>query len=273
MDPALAGRSGLNAAGMTRLVRAGSLLPVSTGDMPTMEHAKCWWCGAPATTGEHKFKRSDLARAFGDGTWRGPTAIAHVRDRMLSPQSSRAKALKFEKSLCHGCNTARSQAFDRAYDTFADHIRDSGDQVLGTGVLDWTDVYGGDWQDGVELLARYWVKHIGCRVAQVGAVVSPGLIEFLDGSADLKHVHMGFEIREDIVAVMSHLAGTHGESEHRLWLGPATGHVDRTSGLIVQVSSHSGINWLRVWYAYDFVDPVARSTTGPSRSSCPGTGR
>jgi hypothetical protein len=77
---------------------------------------------------------------------------------MLSPQSSRAKALKFEKSLCHGCNTARSQAFDRAYDTFADHIRDSGDQVLGTGVLDWTDVYGGDWQDGVELLARYWVS-------------------------------------------------------------------------------------------------------------------
>jgi hypothetical protein len=62
MDPALAGRSGLNAAGMTRLVRAGSLLPVSTGDMPTMEHARCWWCGAPATSGEHKFKRQAIPR-------------------------------------------------------------------------------------------------------------------------------------------------------------------------------------------------------------------
>lgn len=32
---------------------------------------RCWWCGDPATTGEHKFKRSDLKRSFGPGAWRG----------------------------------------------------------------------------------------------------------------------------------------------------------------------------------------------------------
>ena len=106
----------------------------------------------------------------------------------------------------------------------------------------------------MELLTRYWVKHIGCRLAQIGAAISPGLIEFLDGAPELTHVQMGFEIREGIVAVMSHLAGTHGEGEHSLWLGPATGHLDRTSGLVVQVSSHVGINWLRLWYDYDFVE-------------------
>lgn len=234
-----------------------------------MGNAKCWWRGAAATSGEHKFKRSDLTRAFGNGTWRGPTMIAHVADRVLSPQSSRAKGLKFEKSLCHSCNTARSQTFDRAYDTFADHIRGSGDQVLGTGILDWTDVYGGEWQDGVQLLTRYWVKHIGCRLAQVGAAISPVLIEFLDGVADLKHVQMGLEIREDIVVLMSHLAGTHGESEHSLWLGPATGHVDRATGRIVQVSSHAGINWLRVWYEYDLAEPRGSVDYGTAQVALP----
>jgi hypothetical protein len=27
-----------------------------------MEHARCWWCGAPATSGEHKFKRQAIPR-------------------------------------------------------------------------------------------------------------------------------------------------------------------------------------------------------------------
>jgi hypothetical protein len=85
-----------------------------------------------------------------------------------------------------------------------------------------TDVYGDDWEEGVELLIRYWVKHVGCRLAGVGATIRPELIEFLDGSPGLKHLQMGFEIREDIVAVMSHLSNTHGESKHSLWLGPAT---------------------------------------------------
>lgn len=231
--------------------------------------SQCWWCGAAATSGEHKFKRSDLARAFGDGTWRGPTAVAHVTDRVLSPQSSRAKGLKFEKSLCHACNTSRSQTFDRAYDTFADYVRGPGDHALETGTLDWVDVYGTDWQVHVELLTRYWVKHIGCRITDIGAAVSRELIDYLDGVAELKHVRMGFEIREDIVALMSHLAGTHGESKHSLWLGPATGHVDRATGRIVQVSSHVGVDWLRVWYDYDLSEDRGSVDYGTAQVTLP----
>ncbi|NPC99125.1 hypothetical protein [Nocardioides sp. zg-DK7169] len=235
----------------------------------TVGNPRCWWCGAAASSGEHKFKRSDLVRAFGDGAWRGPTAVAHLADRVLAPQSSRAKGLKFEKSLCHSCNTARSQAFDRAYDALADYIRDSGDYVLSTGILDWNDVFGDAWQDGMELLTRYWVKHIGCRLAQVGAAISPGMIEFLDGSSNLRHVQMGLEIREDVVAVMGHLADTHGESKHSLWLGPAMGHVDRSSGVVVQMTSHTGINWLRLWYDYDFVDPTGSVSFGDRKVELP----
>jgi hypothetical protein len=228
-----------------------------TNSMPTASPSLCWWCGAVADSGEHKFKRSDLVRAFGNGGWRGETAVAHVTDRILSPQSSRAKSLKFAKTLCHHCNTARSQPFDRAYDQFADHIRGDSIRILDTGVLDWRAIYGDEWMESVAQLIRYWVKHIGCRLSEVGAIIRPELPDFLDGAQELKHIRMGFEIREDIAAVMAHLQDKHDESGHSLWLGPAAGYADQDGRQIVQVSSHIGIDWLRLWYDYDSQDPYA----------------
>jgi hypothetical protein len=85
-------------------------------------------------------------------------------------------------------------------------------------------------------------------------------------------VRMGFEIREDIVALMSHLAGTHGESKHSLWLGPATGHVDQATGRIVQVSSHVGVDWLRVWYDYDLSEDRGSVDYGTAQVALPRVG-
>jgi len=31
----------------------------------------CWWCGAPADSREHKFKKSELRLNNGPGPWRG----------------------------------------------------------------------------------------------------------------------------------------------------------------------------------------------------------
>ncbi|MEV5835763.1 hypothetical protein [Nocardia sp. NPDC052112] len=44
--------------------------------------------------------------------------------------------------------------------------------------------------DGPEKLARYYVKNIGCRIAEVGFEVPAELIDFMDGAPTMPHVNM-----------------------------------------------------------------------------------
>jgi hypothetical protein len=35
----------------------------------------CWWCGAPASSSEHTYKKTDLVREFGPGPYKGRNAL------------------------------------------------------------------------------------------------------------------------------------------------------------------------------------------------------
>src|SRR5689334_9234505 len=84
---------------------------------------RCWWCGNAADSGEHKYKRTDLVREFGSGPWRGQSAVAQVvGEKQRDLQSPGSARLKFSKVLCGTCNSARSQAFDQAYEQFAEYV-------------------------------------------------------------------------------------------------------------------------------------------------------
>jgi hypothetical protein len=48
--------------------------------------------------------------------------------------------------------------------------------------LDWSAVYGDDWQVGARNLARYFGKQIGCLLATQRLPVPQDLIDFLDGA-------------------------------------------------------------------------------------------
>ncbi len=81
-----------------------------------LEHLKvapsgtCWWCeGRPATTGEHKFKRTDLARLMGEDDlllWGSGTDLREVRGKRGITRD-RYGVVKFPKSLCGPCNNHR----------------------------------------------------------------------------------------------------------------------------------------------------------------------
>ena len=152
----------------------------------------CWWCrDAEATTGEHKFKRTDLDRLmdggeliWGDGegqvrTFRGRGALK--RDRY--------GVIKFPKSLCQRCNSTRSQRFDRAYATVAPHLGRTAAWMMPH--LNLYKVYGDEWQSSALDLARYYVKHFGCRFVRVGIPVPPTFRAFLNGADDLPDAHLG----------------------------------------------------------------------------------
>jgi hypothetical protein len=93
--------------------------------------APCWICSAPADSGEHRMKKSDMVRAYGKGPYRGGAAPVHVFDGVQTAiQGPRSNTLKYEPSLCHNCNTTRTQTFDRAYDQFISWVLTNEDVVL-----------------------------------------------------------------------------------------------------------------------------------------------
>lgn len=84
----------------------------------------CWICNRrPATTREHRSKRSDLRRTFGEVT---PSNRLHLN----SPQVRRNKwvqsldsdLLKSAPNQCEHCNSALTQRHDMAWDQFAAYI-------------------------------------------------------------------------------------------------------------------------------------------------------
>jgi len=158
-------------------------------DFVKAEIGTCWWCGSPANSREHKFKRTDIEREFGRGPYRdGQTLVKHSYDRRPSDVTgSKSKAFKFEPMMCARCNGERSQPFDAAYDQFMDYLADNEAAVLTSGDVSLRVVFGAEWESKSLDLARYFVKHICCRLANVAehrtVSLDVRLIEFLNGGA------------------------------------------------------------------------------------------
>jgi hypothetical protein len=153
----------------------------------TAKIGTCWWCGNPANSREHKFKRTDIERWFGPGPYRdGRTLVKHGHDQHPSDVTgSKSKVFKFEPMICGRCNGERSQPFDSAYDLFMEHLFANEAAVLASGEIDLRAVYGTEWESKRLDLARYFVKHICCRLANVAGqrkiLLDTRLIDFLNG--------------------------------------------------------------------------------------------
>jgi hypothetical protein len=153
----------------------------------------CWWCQTrPTTTGEHKFKRSDLARMMDDGSsiiWsdRG-TSRREIRGAS-NVKRDRYGVLKFPKSLCEACNNKHSQPFDNAYDHFARFAERPLARIQPS--VNFRRLYGADWNEPTLNLARYYAKHFGCRLVRSGVPVPQSLRDFLNGATDMPDAHLG----------------------------------------------------------------------------------
>src|SRR4051812_13683577 len=112
-------------------------MPVQPDPDPVAGHpGKCWWCGEPANSREHKLKRSDLVREFGKPPYYGGRVLRHhVGERVRSARGPESKSFKFTASMCAPCNNVRSQPFDHAWDTFTQHLVDNEEAVVGSGTV------------------------------------------------------------------------------------------------------------------------------------------
>ena len=73
----------------------------------------CWICNnAPADSGEHKSKKSDLKAVFGEASPQRPLYLNDSKARNHKVQSLDADRLKWTSVICGYCNSTRTQPHD-----------------------------------------------------------------------------------------------------------------------------------------------------------------
>ncbi len=151
----------------------------------------CWWCRQHlADSREHKYKASDLRAMWDEGGlyWFGDGGSRHIGGKKAI-QRDRHGVLTFPSSLCAACNNTSSQPFDRAYETYSKFVAAGG--LARRKNVDFQQVFGEEAETARVDLARYFVKHFGCRMVADGFDVPSSMRDFLDGAPDMPDVHLG----------------------------------------------------------------------------------
>ena len=168
---------------------------------------KCWWCGSPADTREHRLKKSDLIREYGKAPFDNLRTLTRFsgedRHDFRGPNS---KLMKFKASMCARCNNARSQPFDEAWDKFAEYLAGHEDQVLQNRAIDLREVFGEPWREEAANVARYMVKHLLCRIVDelsAPARLPEDFLEFLDGGAYPEMLQLDLRIDLGVVEMLN----------------------------------------------------------------------
>lgn len=143
------------------------------------DEPKCWWCGDIADSREHRVKASQLRRMFRSADYLILHGKSGVRPTRFNGPGS--KTMLFAKVLCTNCNNARSQPFDEAYDLFVQKVVDDPEYFRSRTEFDMAEIFPTDPHGGAKL-ARYYVKNIACRIAEVGFAIPQQLVDFMDGA-------------------------------------------------------------------------------------------
>jgi hypothetical protein len=107
-------------------------------------------------------KKADIQRAYGRGPYRGDESPAHFfSGKQTVIQGPDSKTLKYDAFLCHQCNTATTQPFDKAYDQLICWIFAHEDKVLQCRLIDFEEVYGANFASQQTDLYKYFAKALG----------------------------------------------------------------------------------------------------------------
>jgi hypothetical protein len=215
---------------------------------------RCWWCGAPADSREHKWKRTDVVRMYGSGPYGGELVWGDDDGRGRELQGARSPELKYLPNLCQRCNNARSQPFDTAYDVWAAYLF-----AHLNAIRDWTEfdlarVYRTDREAKRTNLARYFVKQIGCQLAQAGVHVPGEFIAFLDGGERPRCLRAGFAVSDGTLALQDYLHRQGVEPTGGLFLRGVECDYRPSANAIAETYGGFGISYVEVLWAVKHLD-------------------
>ncbi|WP_344114478.1 hypothetical protein [Kribbella alba] len=195
---------------------------------------------------EHKFKRTDLTRMWtGDGLMWGGDA-----PRLSKVPSPKSQIAKFPANLCRRCNNEQGQPFDAAYDKFAEYVWNNTDLLWRSRHVDMQTIYGTPWNSSVVDLARYFAKHIGCRISEGGYAVPDTLATFMDGGEMMTDVQMVL-FKERARRKLERMGRRDGLDSRGLWLGPASDAVSKSRQILTMYSSTLILAHVGVLYRWE----------------------
>jgi hypothetical protein len=110
----------------------------------------CWICGAPADTGEHRRKRSDVVARY-EASW-APEQQPFVIRGDGNTKWTRIKGTNdrrnlYEHMLCGPCNSTLTKPFGHAYQQFSDWAFASPATLHGRDAIDFAAIFGGAYRE------------------------------------------------------------------------------------------------------------------------------
>ena len=202
----------------------------------------CWICGDPATTGEHKTKRSDLRDVFGTPSQGTPLYLHDAARRNRRIGSLDAKVLKSPGRICAYCNNARTQPHDRAWEKLSTALRTRTPELQPESVVRTNRIFRCDTAREMLNVHLYFVKVFGCHIA--GGDIPLDLSGFrnaiLNGRAN-PHVYLKFGVGRTF-------AGQPMTGMSDMWLAPAP--VGRSSSFATWFYDIDGVG-INVMFAAD----------------------
>ncbi|WQB75708.1 hypothetical protein SCD75_09585 [Prescottella equi] len=212
----------------------------------------CWWCDAPATTSEHKFKQTDLRKVQGSDSFYYHFKQGEHGGRV---KGSNSKRVKFRKNLCAPCNNARSQPFDVAYDRLSSYLGGNVHEIYAMPHLDMSAVFGQEDVRGHVLnLARYFMKYFGCRIDDSGFTVPKEIRDFCSGGEFMPGVQIVF-FRDRALDMWCKRTLATGAADFPLYHSPLQAGLDTETGLPISLSGESIIGNAGIIYTWTGVMP------------------
>jgi len=132
---------------------------------------RCWICGAPADSGEHKAKASDVRSILGIPTQHTPFHLRSQKDGKQKLIGVNIDAIKWEDKICSNCNNAVSAPYDRAWEKLSTFLQSFPE---GLPSFNLQTVYGPKYKTQLLNLYLYFVKLFGCYIVNSGVAIDTG---------------------------------------------------------------------------------------------------
>lgn len=149
---------------------------------------KCWICGSPANSGEHKAKASDIRALMGTPTNKIPFHL-RVGGEKFRLQGLDVDLLKWGEKICANCNNSLSAPYDKAWERLSSFLQK---YPNGLPSVNLKTVFGPKFTEMYLYLYLYFVKQFGCYIAN--ANVGIDLNQFSDSLIN-KKVNPNFYLR------------------------------------------------------------------------------
>ena len=158
---------------------------------------KCWICGDPATTGEHKTKHSDLRAVLGTPSQARPFFYHDDKVRNRPIGSFRGDSLKSLARLCARCNNERTQPYDRAWEQLSDWLRSRTPPTAAGDVVRADRVYDLNATREMRNVHLYFTKLMGCHLVEAGlSFDQPALANSILSGKPNPYVHLKFGVSQ-----------------------------------------------------------------------------